>query len=172
MQRFLSLSTINALNQTNELEEINIEEEIKAIILLNGLEGQIDVSIIKNELETILIHRKAFQSIFMNLFTNTIKFNKQSPQAKIEFLKIGDFIQFIYKDNGIGIDLTKNKMEVFAPFKRIKGDIKAEGSGVGMYLVKRMVENYGGSIELQSKLNEGVKFIVTLPKLQEKRSLN
>ncbi len=172
VQSFLSLSTINALNQTNELEEINIEEEIKAIILLNGLEGQIDVSIIKNELETILIHRKAFQSIFMNLFTNTIKFNKQSPQAKIEFLKIGDFIQFIYKDNGIGIDLTKNKMEVFAPFKRIKGDIKAEGSGVGMYLVKRMVENYGGSIELQSKLNEGVKFIVTLPKLQEKRSLN
>ncbi len=168
VQSFLSLSTINALNQTNELEKINIEEEIESIILLSGIEGQIEVNIIKNELETILIHKKAFQSIFLNLFTNTIKFNKQSPQAKIEFLKVGDFIQLIYKDNGVGIDLTKNRTEVFAPFKRIKGDVKAEGSGVGMYLVKRMVENYGGSIELQSKLNEGVKFIVTLPQLQEK----
>ncbi|NOQ74492.1 MAG: hypothetical protein GQ574_20950 [Crocinitomix sp.] len=167
VQSFLSLSTINALNQTNELEEIKLTDEIKAIVTLNGLDEFIDVEITKNELGTILMHKKAFQSVFMNFFTNTIKFNKNNPQAKIEFLKMGEFMQIIYEDNGIGIDMIKNIKLVFAPFERIKGGVETEGSGVGLYLVKRIIENYGGSIEIQSKLNAGVKFIITMPELQD-----
>ncbi|MFT5820412.1 MAG: signal transduction histidine kinase [Crocinitomix sp.] len=165
---FLSLSTINALNQTNELETVKLEDEIKSIILLNGLEDDIEVDAITSELDNIVIHRKAFQSIFMNLFTNTIKFNMHDPQVKVEFLRAGKFIQVIYTDNGIGIDLKKNKNVVFAPFERINGEVKVEGTGVGLYLVKRMIENYGGSIEIQSELNEGVKFIITIPELGSK----
>ena len=163
VQGFLSLSTVNALNRLSEQEVINLDKEIKAILLLNALDNDIKVEIIRNDLNTILIHKKAFQSIFLNFFTNTIKFNTRAPHAKIQFLQVDDTLQMTYEDNGIGIDLEKNGNLIFAPFERIKSSVKSEGSGVGMYLVKRLVENYGGSIKVQSKLNEGVKFIITLP---------
>lgn len=67
------------------------------------------------------------------------------------------------KDNGMGIDLEKNKEKIFGLYKRFHGN-EIDGKGVGLHLVKTHAESLGGRVEVESKLNEGTEFKVYLPK--------
>ncbi|AMJ63983.1 hypothetical protein AXW84_00010 (plasmid) [Hymenobacter sp. PAMC 26628] len=65
------------------------------------------------------------------------------------------------QDNGLGLDLTREP-ELFGMFRRYHTHV--EGSGIGLYMVKRMVENTGGRIEVHSTLGEGSTFTVYFPR--------
>ena len=113
------------------------------------------------------------ERIMLNLISNAIKFN--NPVGKIEVtVSCNDNIKISVKDSGIGI--PKGKLEsIFKRFEQVKDKLKREkeGSGIGLTLVKSLVEMHGGSIHVNSVLGEGSEFIITLPDhLVEDEDLN
>lgn len=105
--------------------------------------------------------RKDIRSIFYNLLSNAIKYKApdHSPEIIIKTEKLKDYILLSFKDNGLGIAEDKHEM-IFSRHTRISNDV--EGTGVGLFIVKRMVEDGGGRIELESSLGEGSTFKVYL----------
>jgi PAS domain S-box-containing protein len=102
------------------------------------------------------------RSIIYNLLTNAIKY--RSP-ARPLFIQIksyseGSFYIIEVTDNGLGIR-DENKEKVFDMFKRLHNHV--EGSGIGLYILKRIVDNAGGKVEVRSEIDEGTSFSVFLP---------
>ncbi len=101
------------------------------------------------------------RSIFYNLISNALKYRhpERNPVVDLKTEQLDDGILLTVKDNGLGIS-DANKEKVFSMFKRLHDHV--EGSGVGLYIVKRIVTNAGGRIELESKLEEGTTFKIFL----------
>jgi signal transduction histidine kinase len=72
----------------------------------------------------------------------------------------GHYLVLEVQDNGLGLDLTRER-ELFSMFQRYHTHV--EGSGIGLYMVKKIVENAGGRIEVESKLDHGSTFFVYFP---------
>ncbi|MBN8047105.1 PAS domain-containing protein [Paraclostridium bifermentans] len=101
------------------------------------------------------------ERIILNLISNAIKFNK--PEGKIEvFISCKDSIEISVKDSGIGIPEDKID-KIFERFEQVKNNSKIEGSGIGLNLVKSLVEMNNGSIKVKSDLGKGSKFTIVLP---------
>lgn len=100
-------------------------------------------------------------SIFNNLIGNAIKYHSDKPlELRITTRRSSDYITLSVQDNGIGIDLKKYYKTIFRPFSRIN-DAK-DGKGIGLHLIKTIVEKNGGSIEVESEPGKGSKFIINL----------
>ena len=97
-------------------------------------------------------------SIFKNLITNAIKYAADGRDLvlTISTKHVGDFVILKVADNGIGMDLKKYSKNLFKPFKRFTP--QAEGKGIGLHLIKNMIEKNGGSIEVASELGTGTTF--------------
>ena len=142
------------INFNNILEDVRltIYEDIKK----SGV-------IIKSEINVpeITFSRRKLRSIIYNLISNAIKF--KSPDRKPEILikteRDKNFIVISVKDNGMGIDAGK-KDAVFSKYYRVQNAI--EGSGIGLYLVKEIVNNSGGKVLLESQLGTGSEFKIYL----------
>jgi PAS domain S-box-containing protein len=113
------------------------------------------------EIKTI---KSYMHSIFYNLISNSLKYRQKDIPLLIEIKSelIDNKIILYFKDNGMGIDLTKQNNMVFGLYKRFHTDY-AEGKGVGLFMVKTQVEAIGGAISVTSKVNEGTQFMITLP---------
>lgn len=95
-------------------------------------------------------------SVLNNLLTNAIKFSEKDSEIKVEALKTGDNIEILIIDQGVGIplELKKHVFDTNIPTTR-PGTEGEKGTGFGMHLVKRFIESYGGSIEIDTKdINE------------------
>jgi PAS domain S-box-containing protein len=106
--------------------------------------------------------RQYLRSIVYNLLSNALKY--RSPQRplviKIATFREGACIVFCVEDNGLGI--APNQVEkVFQMFKRLHTHV--EGTGIGLYMVRQMVENYGGKIQMESQPDQGSQFKVYFP---------
>ena len=103
-------------------------------------------------------------SIVQNLLSNAIKYQHPDREAKIKIWseKKQKGIALIVSDNGLGIDLELMKNKLFGLFQRYH--TKQEGSGVGLYLVKTTVENYGGKVSVESEVDKGTKFTILFKK--------
>jgi|GEM_PF-5371488 len=102
------------------------------------------------------------ETILNNLIGNAIKFRKPGQKVLIEvqIKKIEKGIELRIKDDGLGINMEKDKTKLFKMFHRIHDHV--EGSGIGLYLSSKMIENLGGKIEVESELGKGTTFILTL----------
>jgi PAS domain S-box-containing protein len=98
------------------------------------------------------------ESILKNLINNAIKYRKESKQLvlKISGADMGEFALVALEDNGIGINMNLYKKNLFQPFKRYTR--QSEGTGMGLYLVKNLIEKNGGFIELDSEEGKGSTF--------------
>lgn len=166
VQSFLSLGRLDTILKEGHTEKINLENELELILTQHNLKSQITVEIVQNQVQYFNIHPKAFESIYVNFLTNSIKYNNGKPIAWIKFSKTKDGVQFSYRDNGKGIDLEKYSANLFKPFQRAGADEKYEGTGVGLYLVKRIVSNLGGTIEVQSELGKGTELIICFKEIK------
>ncbi|MDQ3290911.1 MAG: ATP-binding protein, partial [Bacteroidota bacterium] len=101
------------------------------------------------------------KSILYNLITNAIKYKApdRDPSIKVFTQQLPNGVKLYVQDNGLGIDLEKNGPKLFTMFSRLHDHV--EGSGIGLYIIKRIIENAGGSIEVNSQLEVGSTFIVT-----------
>lgn len=107
------------------------------------------------------------EKIVLNLISNSIKYTKYSKYGgiiKIDIILEEKWIKILFEDNGIGIPLEM-KDKIFDRFLRLDNSLRRlnEGSGIGLSIVKSMVEVHGGSISVNSILNQGSVFEVKLP---------
>lgn len=167
-------STISNLTEIAKAQKEETEKEMVSITTIleevsTDLEKQIqdnEVVLDKRiEIDQIAIAPKNMRSILYNLLSNAIKYRSQerTPQIVIE-TKIQDaFLVIRIADNGIGIS-ENNLPKMFRMFKRFHTHV--EGTGIGLYIVKRIVENVGGRIEVESTIDFGTTFRVYLPYAQ------
>nr|WP_306811783.1 ATP-binding protein [Paraclostridium bifermentans] len=104
------------------------------------------------------------ERIVLNLLSNAFKFNRKGKTIQVTIKDLKDKIQLRVKDEGIGIP-KKDLYKVFDRFKQVKHesiDTKV-GSGIGLSLVKSLVELHGGNIDVESELGQGSEFIIDMP---------
>ncbi|MCD4793672.1 MAG: PAS domain S-box protein [Bacteroidales bacterium] len=133
---------INAVKENYKSQ--NIESKIQEDVIINA-----DISAIKH--------------VLLNLIGNAVKFSENETVSKIEFgIKNIDGINVYYiKDNGIGFSM-KYTNKVFDVFQRLHGSEKYEGTGVGLALVKRIINKHGGKIRAESEIGKGSVFYFTI----------
>jgi light-regulated signal transduction histidine kinase (bacteriophytochrome) len=102
--------------------------------------------------------------LFYHLIQNALKFSREGvvPVIKIDGKTEGENIEFSVKDNGIGID-KEYWDKIFIAFQRLHQRGVYKGTGIGLAICKKVVENHGGKIWVESKPNEGSIFYFTLP---------
>lgn len=109
---------------------------------------------------------KAMKQILINLLSNAIKYNKEGGTATISCEKMGvDRVRIIVTDTGEGISAAYHEI-LFDPFERLGKEGDVEGTGIGLSVVKGLVEGLGGSIGLESKLGQGSTFWVEFDLIQ------
>jgi len=135
----------------------DIKESISFVVLKEEIQFKIDFK----EVDEIFSIKSHIYSIFYNLISNSIKYRRHavSPCISITSKLIKNKIILTFKDNGLGIDLSKSGDEIFGLYKRFHTD-KAEGRGMGLYMVKLQVEKLGGKISVDSIINEGSEFTI------------
>jgi len=137
------------------------KESLKDKITISNTE------IIVHELPQISCASNLILQIFINLIENAIKYHGTDSIPKIEigtmsYLKKTHH-SFYIKDNGIGIK-EENHAKLFEAFKRFEVNTSINGSGLGLYIVKKIVELHQGQIKVNSALNEGTTFEIIIPK--------
>lgn len=113
--------------------------------------------------EQIYIDTEAWERIIINLLSNAIKFSSRKSSIVITFSDERKNIKVKIKDEGSGIP-SNEREKIFQYLYQVEGTRAAEGTGIGLFLVKGLVEHMGGSIELNSELEKGSEFIITLKK--------
>ncbi|UOR06359.1 PAS domain-containing protein [Hymenobacter aerilatus] len=105
---------------------------------------------------------KSLRSLLYNLLSNAIKYRHpdRPPQVQLNCRTHGGFWHLTVQDNGLGLDTTQ-QASLFVLFRRFHSHV--EGSGLGLYTVKKIVENLGGRVEVQSELGVGSTFSVYIP---------
>ena len=113
------------------------------------------------EVNTLYINKAYLESILLNLMTNSLKYKSEERKLKINISTstIDNTTTIVFNDNGIGIDLERNKDKVFGLYQRFHNH--ADGKGLGLYLIKSQVEIMGGTINLESEVNIGTTFTLT-----------
>ncbi|TRX41333.1 PAS domain-containing sensor histidine kinase [Flavobacterium restrictum] len=114
-----------------------------------------------NDVSFLYTNKAYIESILLNLLTNSIKYRSENKKIKIAInaKQIDNYIILTFKDNGIGIDLERNRDKVFGLYQRFHN--YPDSKGLGLYLVKSQVESMGGTISIESEVNKGTIFSLT-----------
>ena len=115
--------------------------------------------------ELPVIKSYELKSVFQNLIANAIKFKKNgiAPVVNISATDVGKDFLFIIKDNGIGIEKEYYE-KIFIIFQRLHLRTEYEGTGIGLSLIKKVIEMHGGKIWVESEFGHGSTFYFTIPK--------
>ncbi len=125
--------------------------------------GKIDL-VLPNRFPRLKCNPGLIQMLFSNLISNAIKFmgDQRHPQIEIGWKRKETLVTLFFKDNGIGIS-PKNRNRIFDVFYRLQRPGEVEGSGVGLAIVKKIVDVHSGTIEVESDVGKGAEFIVSFP---------
>jgi light-regulated signal transduction histidine kinase (bacteriophytochrome) len=159
IQGILTYSKIDKVHIVNE--EVDLNDLVQNILNMVFVPEHIEIKI-ANKLPTIKADGFRMQQLFQNLINNAINFNDK-PNGLVEIAcieKEGHFV-FSIKDNGVGIS-KKNHEKIFFIFESIAQDDKS--SGIGLSIVKRILDNSNEKIWLDSQENKGTTFFFTLRK--------
>ena len=149
-----------------DLEEIDLNLLLKDIIKLHrDLIGEVDGEILYNKLPVITAAKSPIQRVISNLITNALKYQKKDnkPFIKISVIEDEEFWEVRVSDNGIGID-EQFFDKIFVVFQRLHSKDEYSGTGIGLAICRKIIENHGGKIWVSSKINEGSTFHITIKK--------
>jgi len=141
-----------------------IEQAISNVrLMVEKKEGEIITSL-NAKTFVLKADRVHLVNIVYNLIDNALKYSGEKPEIRIETKNEGGKILVSVSDNGIGIS-RENQKKVFEKFYRVStGNIHTvKGFGLGLSYVKAVVEKHGGTISVESELNKGATFTITLP---------
>ena len=161
---------INGVLDYSRIGRVEIEKEtidvklmlgqiVDSIVPVEGFEVTIDES-----LPVIISQGILLQQVFSNLISNAVKYNDK-PLGRIgcRYKSVSGFHQFSIKDNGPGIEEEYHE-KVFKVFQTIEARDVKESTGIGLSIVKKIIEEIGGTIHIESEQNKGCSFIFTVPK--------
>ncbi len=145
-----------------QLTETNLHDLVADAVQLVDLPSDAEV-IIEDPMPTIMADRGSLTRVFLNLLSNAIKY-RSLDELRIECRckREGHFVVFTVIDNGIGI-APKFHDRIFQMFKRLHSQSQIEGSGIGLALVQKLVEQAGGEISVESEEHRGASFRFTWP---------
>jgi PAS domain S-box-containing protein len=169
VQDLLSYSRVDSQAEMPTL----IKSEIAVKIALENLRTSIEAShaeINCDELPAVYADAAQLAQVFQNLIGNALKFSAEcTPRIRVGAQRDGDKWVFYIRDNGIGIE-KKYAERVFLMFQRLNERGQYEGSGIGLAIVKKIIERHGGLIWFDSKLKIGTTFFFTIPTVQMRSS--
>lgn len=169
-------SLIEALLELSRIGRINGQERITNISdviseIADELSPQLREKgtklVIKSEMPSLRCDQTRISQVFANLIGNANKFmgdDNKNPVIEVGCDSQNGSHTFYVKDNGIGIDKEYHE-KIFQIFQRL-GDIETEGTGVGLAIVKKIVENFGGKIWIDSAKGKGTTMYFTIPNKQ------
>ncbi|SKC83502.1 PAS domain-containing sensor histidine kinase [Maledivibacter halophilus] len=168
VNNLIDITKIDAGFYKTNLQNCNIVNVIENITLsVVDYTKNKDISLVFDtdiEEKIIACDLDKIERIMMNLLSNAIKFTREKGSILVKIKDDIDNITIIVKDNGIGIPEEKKEI-VFERFKQVENTLSrsCEGSGIGLSLVKSLVEMHGGTISVESELLKGTEFIIKLP---------
>ncbi|MBI1974703.1 MAG: HAMP domain-containing histidine kinase [Candidatus Zambryskibacteria bacterium] len=140
----------------------NVLFELTALVKKNKLR----VNFINKErtLPRVLMDNEKMRAAVQNLLENAIKYTPEGGEVSIDFQVLDEFLRVSITDTGIGIP-DEDQKNIFNRFFRAKNAIKVEtdGSGLGLYIAKGIIEKHGGKIWFESKVGKGSIFYFTIP---------
>jgi len=156
------LAYSKAAKNSNPYENISTSKLIKETIDLSGTLPVTHFKIAGN-LPDVFSDRIKIQQVFLNLIGNAVKFNpNKNKKVTITGQRTGDFYHFTVADNGPGIDPRFHE-KIFVIFQTIETRDEFESTGVGLAIVKKIIEELGGKIWIESKPPKGSSFHFTIP---------
>lgn len=159
--RLSKVSLLGLKKETFALGNLIVEilDELKSIYEIEKVKFKI------NELPELLADRNLVKIAFSNLISNAIKFSLKQESPEVEIGTIPDEKNFVIyiKDNGAGFN-SKYKEKLFIPFQRLHSEAEFPGTGIGLAIVKRIIDRHNGKIWAKSELNKGAIFYVSFPK--------
>ena len=161
----LNLSKFETTTILTEKTIYRLDEQIrKAVLLLEPKWSEKNIEIDIDLDEAVFDGNKdLLQQVWINLLDNAIKFSHRGDVIGIYLKDMGDVIEVSIQDNGIGMDNISTN-HAFDKFYQADKSRTGTSHGLGLSIVKRIVELSGGSIKVSSELNEGSVFIIILPK--------
>jgi PAS domain S-box-containing protein len=164
----LSFSRVNT--KTQPFLPISLAQVLSEV--MSDLEVRIEQTHARVEMDTlptIEADHSQMRQLFQNILSNALKFHKpdQHPHIRISAKQDGPMCEIRIKDNGIGFD-EKYLDRIFTIFQRLHGRQEYEGTGVGLAVVRRIVERHKGSVTATSRPGEGAEFVIRLPVRQNK----
>jgi signal transduction histidine kinase len=160
----------------DKIDFVNVDLSQVLSEILNDIDDEVKAKqarIIIENLPALHVNPRLMHMLFHNLLSNALKYCKpdKAPQIKV-FSENGvvvqnrdkKFCRIVVEDNGIGFD-QKYAVDIFGMFKRLHHDSEFSGTGIGLALCKKIVEQHNGYISAQSQLNNGSRFIISLPVL-------
>jgi signal transduction histidine kinase len=167
IDNLLTLSRISRIK--NPYEKVEIKTLIESVKERTGYDiSEYNVELkVEPKVEHITCDKIKMEEVFVNLIGNAIKFSSKRetghPVVEIGCEEKEDNYEFFIKDNGIGID-PRFHDQIFGIFKRLHTDREYEGTGAGLNIVKRIVNDHGGRVWVESELGKGSTFKFTIPK--------
>ncbi|NRA13378.1 MAG: HAMP domain-containing histidine kinase [Crocinitomicaceae bacterium] len=168
IEDFLELSRLEKFEKRT-FSVCNINEIIDEIKNENSMlleSNNVEIILNLSGLNTVTGICGDIKSIFQNLVTNSIKYRakERSPRIILTASKKGKFVKYTFSDNGIGIDLETQRSKLFEMFSRVHSDSTISGTGIGLYLVKKLIIRNNGLVEVtDSKVDVGTTFTIHLP---------
>jgi signal transduction histidine kinase len=163
---------IEELLQFSRLSNVEIRKTkvvpaalVQSILRENGTEiGKYHCSFTIADLPEVFADATMLKQVFENLISNAIKYSsrKEHPAIRIGSKKENGFTEFFVSDNGIGFDMQFSN-RLFCIFQRLVPESDYEGLGIGLAIVKRIVEKHGGSVSAIGETGHGATFSFTIP---------
>jgi signal transduction histidine kinase len=156
--RFVYQPTLVSLERLTILVKKPLEEQARRKKI------QIRFERPKKALPKVLVDVEKIRLVVQNLIENAIKYTPSKGKIVISLGKEGAFVKFKIKDNGLGIP-ARQQNRVFKKFFRGANAVRleTEGTGLGLFIVKNIVEAHGGRVWFESEENKGTTFYFTLP---------
>ena len=142
----------------------DVVENLTAILHERGAQ------VISEDLPAVHADETQVRQVLQNLIANAVKFQPEgrTPRVHVRAQRTGPNVHVQVSDNGIGIEKQYHE-RIFGIFQRLHGKDEYAGSGIGLAVVKKIVEEHGGSIWVESELHQGTTFHFTLPASSEER---
>ena len=147
-------------NEVVDLAAVIRDVQLDLEPLIRATQAQLEIDV--QAVPTVSFSEKNLRSVVFNLLSNALKYHApdRPPRVRLRAWPEADATVFEVQDNGLGLNAA-NEQRLFGMFQRFHDHV--EGSGIGLYMVKKMVENVGGRITVQSELDQGSTFTVYFP---------
>ncbi len=159
----LRLSQLN--RQPLNKQPVKLDQLARKVIdgMAQEREGR-DIEFVIADMPTWQVDAGLLQQVFVNLLSNAVKFTREREKARIEvgYRMDGQTLVVFVKDNGVGFNM-KYMNKLFGVFQRLHSADQFEGTGVGLSIVRRIIERHGGKVWVDGEQDQGATFYFSLP---------